>query len=154
MSKANSNFESDAKKSIIVDLIFTLLPLIIIILIRFFTLKCENIFLRSDFSFISMILFGQTIIKLFAGISENENKKKTMKIVLDMTLVFSFGLVPSIVILVLIEIGYGNKVLFISQFIWFIASVVTYLFFGVISNILANNKLIRESDLELDENKK
>jgi hypothetical protein len=154
MNKVNLNFEGNAIKSIIVDFIFTFLPLIVIILIRFFTLKYENIFLRSDFSFISMILFGQTIIKLFAGISENENKKQTIKIVLDMSLIISFGLVPSIVILVLIEIGYNNKVLLISQFIWLIASVGVYLFFGTIGNILERNKLIKESDLISDENKK
>jgi hypothetical protein len=101
-----------------------------------------------------MILFGQTIIKLFAGISENENKKRAIKLVLDMSLIISFGLVPSIVILVLIETGYDNKVLFISQFIWLLISVGVYLFFGTIGNILSKKKLIMESDLLSDENKK
>jgi uncharacterized membrane protein YqjE len=101
-----------------------------------------------------MILFGQTIIKLFAGISENENKKKTIKLVLDMSLVIFFGLVPSIVILVLIEVGYENKILFISQFISLIASAGAFLFFGTIGNILATNKLIKESALISDESEK
>jgi hypothetical protein len=150
----NLNIEGNAIKSIIIDFIFTFLPIIVIILIMLFTLEYENIFLRSDFSFISMILFGQTIIKLFAGISENENKKKTMKLVLDMSLIISFGLVPSIVILVLIEIGYNDKILLISQVIWLIISIGVYLFFGTIGNILERNKLIKESDLISDENKK
>ena len=96
MNKKKLNFEEDALKSIIVDFIFTFLPLIVLVFIIIFTLKFENIFVRSDFSYISMILFGQTIIKLFSGISENENKKRTVKLVLDMSLIISLGLVPSI----------------------------------------------------------
>ena len=129
MNKTNLNFENDAIKSIMVDFIFTFLPLIVLIFIRLLSLKYENIFLRSDLSFISMILFGQTIIKLFSGISKNENKKKSIKLVLDMSLVISFGLCPSIVILVLIETGYNNTLLFIFQIIWLVISVAIYLFF-------------------------
>ena len=143
----NSNFERESLKSIIIDLLFTFLPLVVLILIRILTLKCENIFLRSDISFISMILFGQTVIKLFTGISENENRKKTIELVFTISLIISFGLVPSIVILVIIEIGYGNKPIFISQIIWLLSSVCVYLFFGTIGNILTKNKIIRESDL-------
>ena len=146
----NLNFESNAIKSIIIDFIFTFLPLIVIVLIRLFTLKWENIFLRSDFSFISMILFGQSIIKLFTGISENENKKKTIKLVLDLSLIITFGLVPSIIILVLLETGYNNILLLISQFVWLIASVGVYLFFGTIGYILERNKRIKEPDLISD----
>jgi len=147
MNKTNSNFEKNALSSVIVDFIFTFLPLVVILFIRLLILKCENIILRSDLSFISMILFGQAIIKLFYGISENENKKHSIKLVLDVTLVISFGLIPSIIILVLVEIGYTNIILFISQIVWLIASVGTYIFIGTIGNILVMNKNIKESDL-------
>lgn len=146
------NSENNALKSIIVDLTFTFLPLIVLIFITIFTSKCDNIFSGSNFSFISMILFGQTIIKLFVGVSENENRKNTGKLLLDISLIISFGLVPSIIILVLIEIGHENTALFVSQFIWLLASVGVYLFFGTIGNILAQNKIIRKSDLDDEKN--
>ena len=147
----NSNFKNIALKSVIIDFIFTFLPLFVLILIRILTSRCDNIFSGSDFSFITMILFGQAIIKLFAGVSENENRKQTHELLLHISLIIFFGLVPSIVILVLIEIGYENKILSIFQVVWMFASAGAYLFFGTIGNILAQNKIIKESDLTPDE---
>jgi hypothetical protein len=95
---------------------------------------------------ISMILFGQTIIKIFSGISENQNKKRTYEIVFHVSLVISFGLVPSIIVLVLIETGHRELILFIFQILWLIISVAAYLFLGTIGNILSSHKLITESD--------
>jgi hypothetical protein len=93
-----------------------------------------------------MILFGQTIIKMFTGISENKNTKQTFILILHMSIIISFGLVPSIIILVLLETGNAHISLLISQIVWLILSIIAYLFFGVIGNILSENKIIKASD--------
>ncbi|GMO32802.1 MAG: hypothetical protein Ta2B_13620 [Termitinemataceae bacterium] len=144
--KTNLSSESDAIKSIIVDFIFTFLPLVVLLLIKLWTATFENIFVRSDCSYISMILFGQTIIKMFSGISENRNTKRTARINLHISLIISLGLVPSIIILVLLETGNKHMTLLVSQVIWLILSVLAYLFFGAIGNILSNSKIIKDTD--------
>lgn len=144
--KTNLISEGNSIRSIIVDFIFTFLPLIVLFLINMWTGKFENIFIRSDCSYISMILFGQTIIKMFTGISENKNTKQTFILILHMSIIISFGLVPSIIILVLLETGNAHISLLISQIVWLILSIIAYLFFGVIGNILSENKIIKASD--------
>jgi hypothetical protein len=101
-----------------------------------------------------MILYGQTIIKIFSGISENQNKKKTYEVVLYMSLVIALGLVPSIIILVLIETNHKEIILFVFQMIWLIISIIIYLIFGTIGNILASQKLIKNSDFMEEKHEK
>jgi undecaprenyl pyrophosphate phosphatase UppP len=97
-----------------------------------------------------MILFGQTIIKIFSGISENQNKKRSYEVVFHVSLVIALGLVPSIIILVLIEMGHKKLILFISQILWLLISIAIYLFLGTIGNILSSQKLINESDFIIE----
>jgi hypothetical protein len=146
MGKENLNSEESALKSIIVDFIFTFLPILVIFLIQLLTFSSENIFAKSDWSYISMILYGQTIIKFFSGISENQNKKKTYEVALYMSLVIALGLVPSIIILVLIETNHKETILFVFQMIWLVISIIVYLIIGTIGNILSSQKLIKDSD--------
>jgi hypothetical protein len=147
MSKENLVSEKNAIKAVSIDLIFTFLPIIVLILIKLLTSSRDNIFTRSDWSYISMILFGQSIIKVFAGVSENTNKKNTIDIILHMTILIAFGLVPTIIILILIETGNNGKIiLMILKIIWVVFSTISYLFFGTVGNILSTQKSIRESD--------
>jgi high-affinity K+ transport system ATPase subunit B len=152
MSKASLISEHDAVKSVVVDLIFTFLPVFVLILIRILTSSWGNIFLRSDWSYISMILFGQSIIKIFIGISENSNKKKTVDIILYISLLIALGLVPSIIILVLIEMGAKHNALTIAQIIWLMIAIASYFTFGTLGNILFIQKLIKDSDFNNDKN--
>jgi hypothetical protein len=146
MGKEKLNSEEYALKSIIVDFIFTFLPVLVIFLIQLLTFSCENVFTKSDWSYISMILYGQTIIKFFSGFSENQNKKKTYEAVLYVSLVIALGLVPSIIILVLIETNHKEIILFVFQMIWLVISIIVYLILGTVGNILASQKLITNSD--------
>jgi high-affinity K+ transport system ATPase subunit B len=148
MSKTSLISEHDAVKSVVVDLIFTFLPVLVLILIRILTSSWGSIFLRSDWSYISMILFGQSIIKIFIGISENRNKKKTIDIILCISMLIALGLVPSIIILVLIEMGEKHNILTMAQLIWLVIAVASYLIFGTLGNILSIQKLIKDSDFE------
>jgi presenilin-like A22 family membrane protease len=101
-----------------------------------------------------MILYGQTIIKFFSGLSENQNKKKTYEAVLYVSLVIAFGLVPSIIILVLIETNHKEIILFVFQMIWLVISIIAYLILGTVGNILSIQKLIKNSDFVEGDRKK
>ncbi|EMB24361.1 hypothetical protein [Treponema denticola] len=138
--------EKKAIQAVIIDVVFTFFPACVLIFIKISTKSMENFFIRSDWSYIAMILFGQSIIKMINAISENKNDKNTMLIVLHMTLLICFGFVPSVIILVLIETGYNHLLIIILQFVWLIISVLTHFLFGCISYILSKNKTIKNSD--------
>ena len=93
-----------------------------------------------------MILYGQTLIKLFTGIIQNMNEKDSSLMILQVSCILSFGLIPSILFLVLIEIGKNNIAIIICQFIWLIGSVIIYFIFGGLGLILSEKKKITESD--------
>jgi hypothetical protein len=140
--------ENKSKRIIGIDLIFTFLPIIVLLLLKVLTLSFEGFFDRSDWSYISMILFGQSLLKLFTGVTENENRKDSSLITLHVALLIAFGLVPSILLLVIMETLKHNLLLIILQFVWLFLSVITYIFFGVVGNMLTSNKKLTESDFQ------
>ena len=83
-------FERKIRNTIIVDLIFSFLPVIVLVAIKLLTCSRENFFLRSDWSYISMILYGQTLIKLFTGIIQNMNEKDSSLMILQVSCILLF----------------------------------------------------------------
>lgn len=139
-------FERKIHNSLAADLIFSFLPIAVLITIKLLTVNFENFFARSDWSYISMLLYGQTLIKLFTGIIKNMNTKDSSLMILLVSCILSFGLIPSILFLVLIEIGKVNLAIIILQFIWLIISVVIYLLFGGLGLILSEKSKITTED--------
>ena len=142
-------FERKIRNTIIVDLIFSFLPVLVLIAIKLLTHSSENFFMRSDWSYVSMILYGQTLIKLFSGIIQNMNEKDSSLLILQVSCILAFGLIPSILFLLLIEIGIINFVIIILQFVWLAGSIVIYFIFGGLGLILSEKKKITESDFTL-----
>ncbi|MDE5614430.1 MAG: hypothetical protein K2I74_07300 [Treponemataceae bacterium] len=139
-------FERKIRNTIIVDLIFSFLPVLVLIAIKLLTHSSENFFMRSDWSYVSMILYGQTLIKLFSGIIQNMNEKDSSLLILQVSCILAFGLIPSILFLLLIEIGIINFAIIILQFVWLAVSIVIYFIFGGLGLILSEKKKITESD--------
>lgn len=145
-TKEKLTSENDGLKFVIIDLLFTFLPILILLFLRAICNNVKGFFEQSDWSFISMILFGQTLVKVFSGISDNENKKNTATILLHFSLILLFGLIPSVVFLVVIELGKTLLIVHICQFVWLVASVLCYGFFGTIGYILSMQKHITNND--------
>lgn len=139
-------FEKKIRNTIIVDLIFSFLPVLVLIAIKLLSCSYENFFMRSDWSYISMILYGQTLIKLFTGIIQNLNKKDSSLLILQVSCILAFGLIPSILFLLLIELGITNLAVIVLQFVWLAGSVVIYSIFGGLGLILSEKEIITESD--------
>lgn len=149
--KKNENLKCEKKINItsIVELIFTFLPVMILIMIKIITTEFNfyDIIARSDFSFLAMILYSQTLIKLFSGLIINENKKD-YSLLLIVTLVLTIGLIPSIIYLVLIETGNISIIICILQLIWLIGSTIIFLLFGRFGMLLIEKEKICENDFE------
>jgi len=130
-----------------VELIFAFLPLITSIFIKLiaFRINIYDIISKPDFSFLAMILYGQTLIKLFHGLIVNKNEKNPI-LLLVATLILCLGFIPSIIYLVLIEIGTVNQIISSLQIIWLIISVVIFLVFGRFAMLLSENEKITENN--------
>lgn len=140
------NNEENIKFKLIGELIFNFLTIIILISIKLLNKSYENFIYRSDWSYISMVLYGQTMVKLFSGVSTNRNSKEVEKFVLILILLISLGLVPSIVFLVLMEIGRKTIVLVILQIVWLIFGGITYWVLGGFGIVLEKLEIITEDN--------
>ena len=69
MTKEKLISEKKAIQAVIIDVVFTFFPACVLIFIKISTKSMENFFIRSDWSYIAMILFGQSIIKMINAIS-------------------------------------------------------------------------------------
>lgn len=137
-------YESESKKYIIGDLIFSFSPIFFLTFIRIITKTWENILKRSDWSFLAMVLFGQTIVKLVQGILKNKNKQQVGNIILFIISLLMFGFVPPTLFLVLIEMQKGNWIIYILQIIWIIMATIAYFVIGSAGSIIAENKINKD----------
>ena len=83
--------ENESIVYIIIDLFFTFAPIVYLIFMRVITNTWENILKRSDISFISMILFGQTFIKFLNALSLIEIKQGNQVIYILQTIWLVLG---------------------------------------------------------------
>ena len=129
--------ESNAKLIICIELLFSTLPLIIIFILHIALKKSpKEIFYSTDVSFISVAVFGQTVIRFMSGIAKSQTKKNWQKIAFISSLLFILGVVPSVSFLILI---YSNesvaKIVYYLQSIWFVLSILSYWIVGTIGQM-------------------
>lgn len=123
------------------ELIFTLLPIIILLIVRSYENDYSKIFYNSEWSIISIILFGQSIVKFSSGIANSKETFRWQLVALVISLIIVFGLIPASIILVL-NLTCSNKPLgmAILQLIMFIISVLSYYFIGAIGQKMLEEK--------------
>lgn len=133
MNKAESN----AKLIIFIELLFSILPLIIISILHIALNKpLKEIFYSTDISFVSVTVFGQTVIRFMSGIAKSQTKKNWQKIAFISSLLFILGVVPSIIYLILIYLNVlSSKIVYFLQLICFFLSVVCYWVIGTIGQM-------------------
>ena len=86
---------------LISEIIFTILPLIVIAIVLSYQNKTSQIFYNTEWIMMAIILFGQSIVKFSSGISNSSRKFRWQLVALIITIIISFGLIPSIVILII-----------------------------------------------------
>lgn len=115
------------------EFLFTLLPIIILLIVRSYESNFAAIFYNTEWSIIALILFGQSIVKFSSGISNSKEKFRWQLVALVISIIIIFGLIPSAIILVL---NLSSKSLsngtYITQFILFILSSLTFFIVGAL----------------------
>lgn len=123
------------------EVLFTLLPIIILLIVRCSENDISKIFYSTEWSVISIILFGQSIVKFSSGIANSKETFRWQLVALAISLIIVFGLIPSSIILVLnlttSNVSLGMAIL---QIIMFTISVLTYFFIGAIGQKMLEEK--------------
>jgi hypothetical protein len=115
------------------ELLFTLLPIIILLIVRSYENNLSAIFYNTEWSIISLILFGQTIVKFSSGISNSNEKVRWQLVALVISLIIIFGLIPSSIILVINLLSETLSFsMYIAQIILFLISCITFFIVGAI----------------------
>lgn len=115
------------------ELLFTLLPIIILLIVRGYENNFSKVFFNTEWSIISIILFGQSIVKFSSGIANSKEKFRWQLVALVISLIIVFGLIPSSIILVLNLTSVDlSLTMGIIQLIIFLLSCFTYYFVGAI----------------------
>lgn len=129
--------ESNAKLIIAIELLFSVLPLIIIFILHIILKKTLiDIFYSTDISFISVALFGQTIVRFMSGVAKSQTRKNWQKIAFISSLLFILGVIPSVIYLIVIYTNISvSKIVYFLQFAWFIFAVIFYWIIGSIGQM-------------------
>ena len=115
------------------ELLFTLLPIIILLIVRSYENNLSAIFYNTEWSIISLILFGQTIVKFSSGISNSNEKVRWQLVALVISLIIIFGLIPSSIILVINLLSETLSFsMYIAQINLFLISCITFFIVGAI----------------------
>lgn len=123
------------------ELLFTLLPIIILFIVRSYENDISLIFYNTEWSIISIILFGQSIVKFSSGIANSKEVFRWQLVALVISLIIVFGLIPASIILVLnLSSTIISFKMGILQIIIFVISVITYYFIGALGQKMLDEK--------------
>jgi len=125
------------KYVLISELLFTLLPILILFIVRSSQNDFKTLFYNTEWSIISLILFGQSIVKFSSGISKSNEKFRWQFVSLIISLIIIFGLIPSAIILVLNLTNKEQLIgLYISQIVFLFISIITFFVIGAVGQKL------------------
>ena len=119
------------------ELLFALLPLIVITLVLSFKEKSVFEVLASpEWSFGSAILYGQTLMKFVSGLARSP-KPSWQRVSLAVAALFVLTIVPTLVILAMIIISaeHPQRWLVICQVVMFVLSMIVFFVFGTIGHL-------------------
>lgn len=123
------------------EFLFTLLPIIILLIVRSYENDFSAIFYNTEWSIISLILFGQSVVKFSSGISNSKAKFRWQLVALVISIIIIFGLIPSSIILV---INLSSKScsfgMYIAQIILFVISCITFFIVGALGQKMLDEK--------------
>lgn len=126
---------------LISEMLFTVLPLIVISIVRSYQCKFELIFYNTEWAMMSIILFGQSIVKFSSGIANSSLKFRWQLVSMIISLIIIFGLIPSIIILI-ISLLNDEKMFWLhfAQITLFILSIITFFIIGYLGQKLIDEK--------------
>ncbi len=125
---------------LISELLFTILPIIVISIVRSYKNELNLIFYNEEWAMISIILFGQSIVKFSSGIANAKLKFRWQLVSLIISLIIIFGLIPSIIILIINLINEEIVIgLYIVQIVLVVISIIVFFIIGYLGQKLIDD---------------
>jgi hypothetical protein len=135
--QASGDPEQAAFLGIVAEYLFVLLPLIVLVLTRFFRGHVSEVFSAAEWSFAAAILFGQTIVKFVSGITKLDYKIGWQGVAVVVSLLIVLGLVPSLVALSVVLVSAQSSAgLTIFQLVFFVLATAVFLSVGRFGQVL------------------
>ena len=126
--------ETDSVLAVVSEILFVLLPIIVIVLLRILYDLSGSIFKSYEWSFVPIVLFGQTLVKFASGISRRYVRWQIVSLFFSLLIVI--GLIPSVMVLMLLLLEKEHtSLIYIIQMILVVLSILTYSLFGTVSLI-------------------
>lgn len=122
-------YKSKALLSLSAEFTFTVLPIIILFIINY-SMKDGDIISIKDFLFVSIILYGQSIVKFSSGVSNLPKKTTWQAVALAITFVISLGLVPSCILLSSFYNKTYTSITYIISYLVILLSIFSFYFIG------------------------
>jgi len=135
--KTKKDEERSAKTVTASELLFILAPLVILFFFRAIGGQLSGLLRWPEWSYSSVILFGQAIVKLASGISKAAVPQRWQFTTLLFSLLVLFGLVPPALMLGVIHMSPDFPlVVVILQIVWFVLSIAAFMTVGSVAQIL------------------
>ena len=126
---------------LISELLFTILPILIVLIVRSYETKFELIFYNTEWSIMAIILFGQSIVKFSSGIANSKALFRWQLVSLIISIIIIFGLIPSIIILVINLLNIEqNFATYLLQILLFALGVFCYFIVGYLGQKMLEEK--------------
>jgi hypothetical protein len=99
------------------------------------------IFYNTEWAIISIILFGQSVVKFSSGISNSNKTFRWQLVSLIIAIIIIFGLIPSIILLVINLLNTLHVFhLYLFQMVLFVVSTFCYFIIGYIGQEMLEEK--------------
>lgn len=129
--KANDNYYKNALSVVLSEILFNVLPLIILTIVFAYQHKAQSLFYASEWSLTSAIFFGQAITKIVSAFTSTRVPAHAQRVVATVTILIVLGLAPALVVFVLLLINSSPPVgLLITQMVLFFISLIAFVVIG------------------------
>lgn len=120
--------EKNSKLVILSEISFILLPLVIFLFVHLVTERKTPFYELSEWSFASIVMFGQSIVKFSQSLAKTKIKIRWQWVALILTVIIILGLVPSVAILIILLTDSASTgwIYFIQGVIFIFAVLVMY----------------------------
>jgi len=125
---------------LLAEFLFTILPIIVVLIIRLSQSDYSALFYNTEWGFASVIFYGQSIIKLASGGSATL-VVQWERIALGISILLVIGLIPSIVVFCLNFTSTNNSFgLYFVQFVELIFSIISFFTIGAVGDMMLDDK--------------
>jgi hypothetical protein len=133
------NAESESRAAIISEMLFVVLPILIILALHGIRNEWDGLLVSPEWSFATIVLFGQAIVKFAAGICKGTKKFRWQLISLINALVIVLGLIPAVLLLVFLNVlDTAPTWAYVAQMVLLVLGGFTFLTIGTIGQMLVD----------------